>query len=189
MIQECQIAQNRSFFQKNKVFFLFLVWSDGVKSNLGLFFWIWDHKQSFYFLMAFSYVFLAVTSVTWAFKADNSTTANCSRVRAPVAAEVPAEEQGKVLLASVLGHFKSVYEKWCRKISAMMADIATGIIVMTSKIKNPIIQFVLLLILLIAILFFINSSKDKNYCPYKSLIWTLLSTLSKIFQLKFSKSR
>ena len=139
--------------------------------------------------MAFSYVFLAVTSVTWAFKADNSTPANCSRVRAPVAAEVPAEEQGKVLLASVLGHFKSVYEKWCRKISAMMAEIATGIIVMTSKIKNPIIQFVLLLILLIAILFFIDSSKDKNYCPYKSLIWTLLSTLSKIFQLKFSKSR
>ena len=134
--------------------------------------------------MAFSYVFLAVTSVTWAFKADNSTPANCSRVRAPVAAEVPAEEQGKVL-----GHFKSVYEKWCRKISAMMAEIATGIIIVTSKIKNPIIQFVLLLILLIAILSFINSSKDKNYCPYKSLIWTLLSTLSKIFQLKFSKSR
>ena len=39
------------------------------------------------------------------------TPANCSRVRAPVASEVPAEEQGKVLLASVLGHFKSVYEK------------------------------------------------------------------------------
>ena len=83
--------------------------------------------------MAFSYVFLAVTSVTWAFKADNTTPANCSSVRAPVATEVPAEELGKVLLASVLGHFKSVYEKWCRKISAMMAEIATGIIVMTSK--------------------------------------------------------
>ena len=106
MIQECQIAQNRSFFQKNKVFFLFLVWSDSVKSKPGLFFWIRDHKQSFNFLMAFSYVFLAVTSVTWAFKADNSTPANCSRVRAPVAAEVPAEELGKVLLASVLGILK-----------------------------------------------------------------------------------
>ena len=116
--------------------------------------------------MAFSYVFLAVTSVTWAFKADNSTPANCSRVRAPVAAEVPAEEQVKVLLASVFGHFKSVYEKWCRKIIAMIAEITTGIIVMTSKIKNPIIQFVLLLILLIAISSFISSSKDKNYCPF-----------------------